>query len=88
VSATAAARGNRFTDGPAHDSVHITVCVQDRLEPGLATLWAEVQKSLIDPTGGVLVIDDSNARQPRAKPSNLVGYHWSGYPPRGRLGSI
>jgi hypothetical protein len=75
VSATEAARVQPGTDpAPAHDAF---TRLLHRLEPDADTLWKEVAP-LIDPTAGVLVIDDSTLDKPRARHMTLVGYHWSG----------
>jgi len=75
VSATEAARVRPARPlAPAHDS--FTRLLQ-RLEPDSDTLWAEV-RPLIDPAGGVLVIDDSTLDKPRAEHIGLIGHHWSG----------
>ena len=75
VSATEAARVQ--PDGPrapAHDAF---TRLLRRLEPDPAVLWEEV-RPLLDPTDGVLVIDDSTPDTPRAKHIELVSRHWSG----------
>ena len=75
VSATEAARVH--PDGPrapAHDAF---TRLLRRLEPDPGTLWTEVQP-LLDPTDGVLVIDDSTLDKPRATHIELVSRHWSG----------
>lgn len=75
VSATEAARVQPDRPlAPAHDSF---TRLLHRLEPDPATLWDEV-RPLIDPTAGVLVIDDSTLDKPRAKQIGLVAHHWSG----------
>jgi putative transposase len=75
VSATEAARVQPVRpDAPAHDAF---TRLLHRLEPDADALWHEVEP-LIDPTDGVLVIDDSTLDKPRARHMPLVGYHWSG----------
>jgi hypothetical protein len=75
VSATEAARVQPHRPAaPAHDAF---TRLLHRLEPDPQALWAEVQP-LIDPSTGVLVIDDSTLDKPRAKHMGLVGHHWSG----------
>jgi len=75
VSATEAARVQPVRPGaPAHDAF---TRLLHRLEPDADALWPET-RPLIDPTTGVLVIDDSTLDKPRARHMPLVGYHWSG----------
>jgi DDE superfamily endonuclease len=75
VSATEAARVQPDRPAaPAHDAF---TRLLHRLEPDPATLWREV-RPLIDPTAGVLVIDDSTLDKPRARHIALVSHHWSG----------
>lgn len=75
VSATEAARVQPDRPrAPAHDAF---TRLLHRLEPDPQTLWHEV-RPLIDPTTGVLVVDDSTLDKPRAKHVQLVGHHWSG----------
>jgi putative transposase len=75
VSATEAARVQPDRPAaPAHDAF---TRLLHRLEPDPQTLWDEVQP-LIDPSAGVLVIDDSTLDKPRARHMGLVGHHWSG----------
>ena len=75
VSATEAARVQpERPNAPAHDAFTRRL---RRLEPDTATLWEEA-RPLIDPTDGVLVIDDSTLDKPRAKHIALVSHHWSG----------
>ena len=61
-------------DPPAHDAF---TRLLTRLEPDPETLWAE-SRTQLDPTGGVLVIDDSTLDKPYAKSIQLVTRHWSG----------
>jgi putative transposase len=75
VSATEAARVQPHGPRPpAHDAF---TRLLRRLEPDPAVLWDEV-RPLLDPTDGVLVIDDSTLDKPRAKHIQLVSRHWSG----------
>ena len=75
VSATEAARSQPHRPkAPAHDAF---TRLLHRLEPDPAALWDEV-RPLLDPTDGVLVLDDSTLDKPRAKHIHLVGRHWSG----------
>jgi hypothetical protein len=75
VSATEAAHVQpERPNAPAHDA---STRLLHRLEPDPATLWDEV-RPLLDPTDGVLVIDDSTLDKPRAKHIALVSHHWSG----------
>jgi putative transposase len=75
VSATEAARVQPHRpNAPAHDAF---TRLLHRLEPDPATLWGEV-RPLVDPTDGVLVVDDSTLDKPRARHIQLVSHHWSG----------
>ena len=75
VSGTEAARSQpRRPKAPAHDAF---TRLPHRLEPDPAARWDEV-RPLLDPTAGVLVIDDSTPDKPRAKRIALVSHHWSG----------
>jgi hypothetical protein len=75
VSATEAARVQPDRPAaPAHDAF---TRLLHRLEPDPQALWEEV-RPLIDPSAGVLVIDDSTLDKPRAQHMGLVGHHWSG----------
>ena len=75
VSATEAARVQpERPNAPAHDAF---TRLLRRLEPDPGPLWDEV-RPLLDPTDGVLVIDDSTLDKPRAKHIELVSHHWSG----------
>ena len=60
--------------GRAHDAY--TRLLQ-RLPPDSVALWSEVQ-GCIDPTMGMLVIDDSTLDKPYASKMALVSRHWSG----------
>ena len=46
-------------------------------EPDPDALWAEAEP-LIEPDGGLLVIDDSTLDKPHARHIGLVTRHWSG----------
>jgi hypothetical protein len=59
---------------PAHDAYSRLL---HRLEPDPNTLWQEIAPH-VDPTGGVLVIDDSTLDKPYARQMELVTRHWSG----------
>lgn len=59
---------------PAHDAY--TRLLQ-RLPPDSVALWTEVEP-LVQPTQGVLVIDDSTLDKPYASKMALVTRHWSG----------
>jgi hypothetical protein len=48
-----------------------------RLEPDPEALWLEA-RALIDPEGGVLVVDDTTLDKPHAEKIELVTRHWSG----------
>jgi putative transposase len=61
-------------DPPAHDAF---TRLLTRLEPDPATLWQE-SRTQLDPTGGVLVVDDSTLDKPYARSIELVTRHWSG----------
>lgn len=61
-------------DPPAHDAF---TRLLTRLEPDPETLWRE-SRTQIDPTDGVLVIDDSTLDKPYARSIELVTRHWSG----------
>lgn len=75
VTATEAARAQPAGPAaPAHDAF---TRLLHRLEPDPAMLWAEV-RPLLDPAGGVLVIDDSTLDKPYARQIELVTRHWSG----------
>ena len=63
-----------ITIPPAHDS--FTRFLQ-RLPPDTEALWNEASR-LIDPTGGVLIIDDTTLDKPYAEKMDYVTYHWSG----------
>jgi len=74
-SASEAARSHPAgTDKPAHDAY--TRLLQ-RLPPDSAALWMEVQPC-VDPTSGLLVIDDTTLDKPYASQMALVTRHWSG----------
>jgi putative transposase len=74
-SATEAARVQPDTpNAPAHDAF---TRLLHRLEPDPQTLWDEV-RSLVNPSGGVLVLDDTVLDKPHAKHMGLVGPFWSG----------
>lgn len=75
VSCTEAARVQ--PDGSAraaHDALNRLL---HRLEPDPAPLWYEAE-SLITPTRGVLIIDDTTLDKPYAQTIALVHRHWSG----------
>ena len=75
VSAAEAARVQpERPNAPAHDAF---TRLLRRLEPDPTALWDET-RPLLDPTDGVLVIDDSTLDKPRAKHIELVSRHWSG----------
>jgi putative transposase len=75
VSATEAGRTRPHRPAaPAHDAF---TRLLHRLEPDPATLWQEV-RALVNPTEGVLVLDDSTLDKPRAEHIELVTRHWSG----------
>jgi hypothetical protein len=75
VSATEAARVQPLQpQAAAHDAF---TRLLHRLEPDSAALWQEV-RPLIEPTTGVLVIDDSTLDKPYARHMPLVTRHWSG----------
>lgn len=75
VTATEAARVQPLQPkAAAHDAF---TRLLHRLEPDSATLWQDV-RPLIEPTTGVLVIDDSTLDKPYAKYMPLVTRHWSG----------
>ena len=61
-------------DPPAHDAV---TRLLTRLEPDPETLWAEA-RTPVNPTAGVLVVDDSTLDKPYARSIELVTRHWSG----------
>lgn len=73
VSGTEAARVHA---GPvvAHDAY---TRLLHRLEPDAATLWREAQ-GLVEPSRGVLVLDDTTLDKPYARQMGLVTRHWSG----------
>jgi putative transposase len=48
-----------------------------RLPPDTEALWAEA-KALLEPTQGVLILDDSTLDKPYARQIELVTRHWSG----------
>ncbi|MDB5310822.1 MAG: Transposase domain protein [Gemmataceae bacterium] len=75
VSATEAARVQPDRPGaPAHDAY---TRLLHRLEPDPEVLWDDV-RPLLDPTTGVLVLDDSTLDKPRARHLGRVARHWSG----------
>ena len=61
-------------DPPAHDAF---TRLLTRLEPDPETLWAEA-RTQVDPTAGVLVVDDTTLDKPYARSIDLVTRHWSG----------
>ena len=61
-------------DPPAYDAF---TRLLTRLEPDPETLGQE-SRTQLDPTGGVLVIDDSTLDKPYATSIELVTRHWSG----------
>ena len=58
----------------AHDSFNRLL---HRLEPDAETLWTEAEP-LVDPSSGVLVINDSPLAKLSARKIDLVTRHWSG----------
>jgi hypothetical protein len=74
VSGTEAARVHPSSGLVAHDSF---TRLLHRLEPDAAALWQEAQ-ALIEPVGGVLVLDDTTLDKPYARHMALVTRHWSG----------
>ena len=63
-----------LTIPPAHDS--FTRFLQ-RLPSNTEALWNEA-RNLLDPTGGILIVDDSTLDKPYANKMDYVTYHWSG----------
>ena len=61
-------------DSPAHDAFNRLLL---RLPAKTRTLWRDARK-LIDPTDGLIIIDDSVQDKPYARRMELVGSHWSG----------
>ena len=59
---------------PAHDAY--TRLLQ-RIPPDSEALWQEVEP-LVEPTKGVLIVDDSTLDKPYATKMALVTHHWSG----------
>src|SRR4051794_25643400 len=59
---------------PAHDAFTRLLA---RIEPDPETLWLEA-RGLVEPSSGVLVIDDSTLLKPYAEKIGLVTSHWSG----------
>lgn len=62
------------THAPAHDAF---TRLLHRLEPDGETLWREAQ-SQMEPTHGMLVVDDTTLDKPYARKIELVSRHWSG----------
>ena len=61
-------------NAPAHDSF---TRLLHRLEPDAEALWAEA-RPMVEPTRGVLVIDDSTLDKRHSRKIELVTRHWSG----------
>ncbi len=59
---------------PAHDA--FTRLLQ-RQPPDTEALWQEA-RALVEPTRGLLVLDDTTLDKPYARRMELVTYHWSG----------
>lgn len=74
VSCTEASRCSPNPDRPAHDSFYRLL---ESLSTDTSTLWHEA-KTMVDKTGGALVLDDSTLDKLYAQKSGLVTHHWSG----------
>lgn len=61
-------------DAPAHDAF---TRMLRRHPPDTGELWRETQ-GLVQPDGGVLVLDDTTMDKPYARKMDLVTRHWSG----------
>ncbi|GIW27576.1 MAG: transposase [Meiothermus sp.] len=61
-------------EAPAHDA--FTRLLQ-RQPPDTEALWQEA-RALVEPTRGLLVLDDTTLDKPYARRMELVTYHWSG----------
>lgn len=61
-------------DPPAHDAFTRLLI---REPPDTETLWEEA-RTLVEPEGGLLIVDDTTLDKPYSRKMELVHRHWSG----------
>lgn len=74
VTATEAERIQITASHASHDAI---TRLLHRLDPDPAVLWEEAH-ALVDPTQGILIVDDTTLDKPYAQQIALVHRHWSG----------